>query len=100
MPPAPVADSSSLCAVQWFPGSDAPLLDVLRSQMSEALLDSLHLALHRGSRTFVQRTAVRDVLLIFSWMTTVADEGPEGKRAPVKAYFPSTAVELITAYQC
>ena len=90
----------SLAPVQWFPGSDATLLDVLKAQMSEALLDSLHLSLHRGGRIFRQKAAVRDVLLIFSWMTTVAEEGPEGKRAPVKAYFPSAAVEIIAAYQC
>ena len=87
----------------WFP-QRGTLLDVLRSQLSEALLDRLHLALHRGSRICRQNAAVRDVLLIHSWQTAssgdAADGTAEAKRSVMKAcYLPGPAIDSIVAYQ-
>ena len=84
----------------WLGGEEGggkTLGEVLRAQMSEALMDRLHLALHRGSRRWREVEATKDALLLFSWHSGEGAEGGAGAKGS-KAYLPSTAVDHIIAF--
>ena len=87
--------------VSWLKGS---LLEVLQTELSESLLDKVHLSLFRGEKRQRQRQQLRDELLVFHWHT---DGGAEpGKlaagaasKATVKCFLPAAAIDSIVAYQ-
>ena len=82
--------------VSWLKGS---LLEVLQGELSEALLDKIHLSLFRGEKRQRQRHQLRDELLVFHWHTD--GSGTEGKPAAknVKCFLPAAAIDSIVAYQ-
>ena len=83
-------------------GSGQTLGEVMKAQVSEALMDRLHLALHRGRRRWREVEALKDLLMLFSYTqgdAAAADGAGAGAAAKGgKAYLPSTAVDLIVAY--
>ena len=88
--------------VSWMKGS---LLEVLQSELSEALMDKLHLSLFRGEKRQRQRQQLRDELLVFHWHTdgsgadaTKAAAVAAGKTS-VKCFLPAAAIDTIVAYQ-
>ena len=85
--------------VSWLKGS---LLEVLKGELSEALLDKLHLSLYRGEKRQRQRQQLRDELLVFHWHTDGGTESaskPAVGKANVKCFLPATAIDSIVAYQ-
>ena len=84
--------------VSWLKGS---LLEVLQGELSEALLDKLHLSLFRGEKRQRQRQQLRDELLVFHWHSDSGTDPskPAAGKASVKCFLPAAAIDSIVAYQ-